>query len=121
MVRAANETNAIKYQSAGKLAIGNQPKIFRTYPQGSAQLLSEKGACVTCFPYCFLYHSMHCENIALQGGCMHPLIFEGALSPVFAEFADRGKLSIELQQESAAFGGHPLSGFAGLPPIQGAE
>ena len=54
-------------------------------------------------------------------GCMHPFIFEGALSPVFAEFADRGKFSIELQQESAAFGGHPLSGFAGLPPIQGAE
>ena len=24
---------------------------FRTYPQGFAQLLSEKGACVTCFPF----------------------------------------------------------------------
>ena len=43
-------------------------KYFETYPQGSAQLLSEKGAYVTCFPYCFLYHSMHYENIALQDG-----------------------------------------------------
>ena len=72
-------------------------------------------------PLLLLISIMHYESIALQGGCMHPFIFEGALSPVFAEFADRGKFSIELQQESAAFGGHPLSGFAGLPPIQGAE
>ena len=44
LVRAANKTNAIKYQSAGRLPIDNQPKIFRAYPQGFAQLLSEKGA-----------------------------------------------------------------------------
>ena len=101
---------------------------LQTYDKASAAKLSNypvrnqsffHSPHVTCFPYCFLYHSMHYENIALQGGCMRPFIFEGALSPVFAEFADRGKFSIELQQESAAFGGHPLSGFAGLPPIQG--
>ena len=42
--------SVVNASPAGRLPISSQPRIFRTYPQGFTQLLSEKGACVTCFP-----------------------------------------------------------------------
>ena len=35
-----------------------------TYPQGFAQLLSEKGACVTVMPSCCLIHAMYYVELA---------------------------------------------------------
>ena len=47
-----------------------------TYPQGFAQLLSEKGACVTVMPSCCLIHAMYyvelATNVANRVEIIHP-------------------------------------------------
>ncbi len=54
--------------------------VNQTYPQGFAQLLSEKGACVTVMPSCCLIHAMHYGELATFGGS--PLSGFAGLSPI---------------------------------------
>ena len=43
-----------------------------TYPQGFAQLLSEKGACVTVMPSCCLIHAMYYVELATNVATPYP-------------------------------------------------
>ena len=85
-------------------------ELSSSVPQGSAQLLSEKGACVTGLPFCYINHTKHSAELAT--GVATPLSGCAGLPPRESVSRD---FRVAIAPLQITFACHPIQGGKNKP------